>query len=541
MKELNEKQLAVVNSTANKILCLAGAGAGKTHTMIERISKLVSDGVNPESILVLTFTNAAAAEMKCRYLAKYESDKTPEFRTFHSFCYNLICSDAEVRHAIGYVDVPSIIQDVTYKKFQTQIKTELHIKLSDEIINGKKQPSITEKPQLDLFNKRLKKLLIQSSLITFDILCYDICGLFKSHNPVIFPYTVKYKYIFVDEFQDTDPKQWEFVSSFENAKLFITGDSSQALYAFRGADSSIIKSLADSDEWTTYKLNYNYRSTKQICKFANDISREYGSERYHIEMVSNRNGEDVNVEYLPTDYDTEYMDVIELLPELTGTTAILARTNKEVHNIQRWLEESNIEYATNSSDTYTEYILKSVMDDEFRADFLSSLLDADQYVSYMRDISVQHPADKVEFLLNNYKTSYIKYMNDTINSVDIYLNVHLTKNTSMAVISNCCTWVIKKFYPQYNDIPEILSPTKYGVLDAAWEVLSHINKAQNSIYVGTIHSVKGLEYDNVIVTGVESDAFKITNEDMNNLYYVACTRAKNRLFVFEYMRDFKEF
>lgn len=828
---LNEQQLAVVNSTANRILCLAGAGAGKTHTMIERIFKLVSDGVNPESILVLTFTNAAAAEMKCRYLNKCKSEKTPEFRTFHSFCYNLICTDEEVRHAIGYMDVPSIIQDVTYKKFQTQVKTELHIKLSDEIINGKKKSlSVSEQSSLDLFNKRLRKLLIQSSLITFDILCYDICKLFQTHHWAIFPYTLKYKYIFVDEFQDTDPKQWEFVSSFEDAKLFVTGDAPQCqpagtkitmadmsvksiedieigdrlltcyihegryikhtkknkdrytkrvtgisthfadnvvritsdthsscytkdhityakihyegnensyvtylmsndrgwwrvgstklflgsqndgfglrirmrnekgnrvwilgvyesatdawmneqlaaykygipqitwvhknvkfdiedavklyaelgdledkakiclsaygrdicyplftdadinkhfsklhlfecrvgnlipgifdiiypeyrlnqqcipilrnnyeviksiepeanqivyglevedyhnyvgdgilthncIYSFRGADSSIIKSLADNSDWTTYKLDHNYRSTKQICKFSNDISSDYASDKYHIEMKSDRNGEDVNVEYLPADYDTEYMDVVELLSDLTGTTAILARTNKEVRNIQLWLQEQNIEFSTNSSDTYIEYILKSAVDDEFCSDFLSSLLDSEHYSAYMRDISINHPADKTEWLIKNYSTSYIKYIYDKIVDISSHISTHL-RNNSMAEISDCCKWIIKRFLPKYDGIPEISSPTKYGIIDAAWNVLNHIDRTKNPVYVGTIHSVKGLEYDNVIVTGVESPSFRINNEDMNNLYYVACTRAKNRLFVFEYMKEFDEF
>ena len=90
---LNKEQLQAVNSNSDRILCLAGAGAGKTKSFIERISRLVQDGVAPSSILALTFTNAAAAEMRSRYEDKNIGTEIPEFRTFHSFCYSVLCKD----------------------------------------------------------------------------------------------------------------------------------------------------------------------------------------------------------------------------------------------------------------------------------------------------------------------------------------------------------------------------------------------------------------------------------------------------------------
>ena len=146
---LNEQQLAVVNSTANRILCLAGAGAGKTHTMIGRLKHLVTNGVSPNNILVLTFTNAAATEMRSRYARDISNENIPEFRTFHSFCYSLICSDNVVRNKLGYTSIPSIVDEVTEKRIRTTILSELSLKIPMAVIEKTKKPSPKEE-----FSKR---------------------------------------------------------------------------------------------------------------------------------------------------------------------------------------------------------------------------------------------------------------------------------------------------------------------------------------------------------------------------------------------------
>ena len=124
---LNKEQLQAVNSNSDRILCLAGAGAGKTKSFIDRISRLVDDGVAPSSILALTFTNAAAAEMRSRYEDKNIGKGVPEFRTFHSFCYSVLCKDPAVRSALGYDGVPGIATDEQEKAIEDKAKIQCKI------------------------------------------------------------------------------------------------------------------------------------------------------------------------------------------------------------------------------------------------------------------------------------------------------------------------------------------------------------------------------------------------------------------------------
>lgn len=524
---LNEQQLAVVNSTANKILCLAGAGAGKTHTMIERLKYLVSNGVSPNNILVLTFTNAAATEMRSRYARDISNENIPEFRTFHSFCYSLICSDNVVRNKLGYTSIPSIVDEVTEKRIRTTVLSELSLKIPMAVIEKTEKPSPKEKDALDLYEKQFRKYLIHTSQITFDILCYDICKLFKESDQTIFPYKIKYKYIFVDEFQDTDPKQWEFVNSFKSSDLFVVGDSCQALYGFRGADSTIIKSLAKSPEWTTYKMDRNYRSTKQICDFANKISSKYADESTHLEMWSDRSGDKVECISYGDEKDI-IADICKKLPHINGTVAILARTNREVYNICQHLEEHDIGYTTNSTDKHIGYILSSIADNGFYIDFLSSLLDTEHYLAYIKRSQLEKPEDPVKFILTNFSTPYMKLVNDKVENIRLYLTNGLKREDSPVKL---CINVIKRFRSDYDGIPNC-SCTLTSIINAAIEELNVLTKEDEGVYVGTVHSVKGLEYDTVFVTGVGGKSFPIRDQEQNNIYYVACTRAKNKLFIY---------
>lgn len=530
---LNEQQAAVVQSTANRILCLAGAGAGKTHTMIERLRYLVANGVSPHNILVLTFTNAAATEMRSRYI-KSETDVAPEFRTFHSFCYNLICTDKMVQERLGYKEAPAIIDEISEKRIRTTILSELSIKIPAKVLDGQVEPSIKDRKSLEIYERQFRKELLRTSQITFDILCYDVCKLFTTNDESIFPYKVRYKYIFVDEFQDTDSKQYAFITAFKNSNLFVVGDASQAIYGFRGADSSIIKALAKSRDWTTYKLDHNYRSTEQICQYANAISKRYADDAIYLQMQSDVNGEKPKIHYY-SNLDSSYQDLCEKVRLLDGTTAILARTNREVVEIGKTLAMHEIGYVTNTTDDHVRYILMSVLDSGFYADFLSSLLDMSTHLNCIRERQLQQPIDIPEFIIDNYGNGYMKHVQRKVDTIKQSVTRGLSGNQSPSAL---CQWVIQQFRPSYSDMPTSVENTVNSVIQTAITILEQMSQTDSAIYLGTIHSVKGLEYDNVIVTGVYDNSFRIKNEEMNNLYYVACTRAKTRLIV--YMRDVED-
>lgn len=136
---LNTAQKQAVNCDAKNILCLAGAGTGKTFSMISRISRLVDEkSVDTSSILVLTFTNAAACEMRERYRKTHKNQETPLFCTFHSFCYSLISRNSAVARSLGYYkDTPTIADDMTIRKIHTRCRQQCGTKISDDKLNGK--------------------------------------------------------------------------------------------------------------------------------------------------------------------------------------------------------------------------------------------------------------------------------------------------------------------------------------------------------------------------------------------------------------------
>lgn len=530
MNKLNLEQQSVVDSNSSRILCLAGAGTGKSHTMLARISRLVDEGVPPNSILALTFTNAAAFEMKDRYTRNHVGEVIPEFRTFHSFCYSLLVRDRNVLKQMGYNSIPKVADPVTSKRAETKAVIDCNIKLSTKKLSGKEPLTVPEKFQYDLYKKAVDKNLKAENLITFDKLCYGICEMFVNDLDIIQYYKEKYKYIFVDEFQDTDEKQWRFVSSFKDANLMVIGDALQAIYSFRGADSSIIKALSKDESWETIKLSRNYRSTSQICDFANRMST-YADKNYRIPILSEKEGEKVG---LGKSLSIKFSEPVDLVMMDTivdiwnskseGTGAVLCRTNTEVDEVCKILDKKEVAYSTGKRDTDPIHILKSLTNNQYMLDWLSTYLNADRYAEWIRLQEIDSEPDKVKLFTDTY--GRVRAIN--IRLTAIYQIRNILRDNKKSVIS------------RFADMIKVLG-IKNITLDVEISSLSEliqytveaIESAQSSdLYVGTIHSSKGLEYDTVFLVGVDDHSFKLKNEENLNLYYVGITRAKNNLYVF---------
>lgn len=522
---LNKNQQLAVDSNAQKILVLAGAGSGKTTVLLSRISRLVSEGVVPQDILVLTFTNAAAKNMKDRYKKENKGASIPRFGTFHGFCYSLIISNFHIRQHMGYSDIPTIATDEQIKKLKQECKLICGTKISDEVLEGRKPCSTRDRFQYDIFWKKYNKMFKERNMITFDMMCYEICKLFTENNPMIQQYKTKYQHIFVDEFQDTDPRQWDFVSSFTESNIFVVGDVKQAIYAFRGADSEIIKSLASNSDWETIKLSNNYRSTKQICEFSNEIHSCWKSNPYNLDIVSDVDGDDVRV--------LRDCELPELLGEVLsdshiGTVAIICRSNAEVSDIRKFLKDRHIPFKSNAKENKNLDIIKAACDSEYCIDWLSDLLPPGRYNQYIK-MSAIDPlhSTEAEFFKN-----YSDVLGDEIKKV---VDVRTIISGSMPAISKlttiCSLLRIKCKSP-------ILEDESTENIIKFLERLTNPDTDDITLYVGTIHSVKGLEYDTVYVIGVNGDSFQVDTgyEDLLNIYYVACTRAKKKLVVCEESR-----
>lgn len=537
VSKANAAQQSAIDSNAHKILCLAGAGTGKTFTLIERIGRLVKEGMcQGENILALTFTNAAAFEMKERYAKKfsYLNSSLPEFRTFHAFCYSLISNDVSIRTKLGYNQgtPPQICSEEVMKQVRNKVMLQCNIKLSEKKLYDPSLLTDAEQFQYELFHKGFAREMRQRNIITFNALCYKICQLFSSDSELIQRYKRKYTYIFVDEFQDTDPKQWNFVQSFKDSDLFIVGDALQALYGFRNADSSIIKELSENPEWECIKLYENYRSTKQICDFANNMSH-YADDNYRIEIQATRDGDPV-YQSAVVDGDKfraisrEQLDcILTDISMLNGYTAVLCRSNAERSELIEYLQENEIEVATGKTYEEATHIFESARDNDYLVTWLATYLNDADYSDWTRLVAL-HGVE------NNSLEKY-KLFRSTITRNKI-INEHLQKIMRVrSIMKSNATPEDKQ-----SSLFKLLKIRKVGIrkgLQDNSQIAEYISEilgtnTEADVYVGTIHSAKGLEYDNVILVGVDGIRFGLKKEEDKNCYYVGITRAKNWLKVY---------
>ena len=534
--ELNREQLRAVNSDMRKLICLAGAGTGKTRTLIERIVRLVRQGVDPKSILALTFTNAAAFEMKSRFREYISDGESPEFRTFHSYCYELMSIDKNIRSAFGYTAVPEIADENLRKKISKEAIMQSGIKFTKKQLEDPNLLNSLDKTNLRILEKCTSRIMRKENVITFDKLCTSICKLFIEDSPLITKYKNQIKYLHVDEYQDTDKIQHEFVMSFSNsASIFIVGDILQNLYSFRGTTSSILKKLSMDNEWDVIKLSKNYRSTKQICDFANKFSKTYADEYYRIPLESIREGRDVELR----DYDSyttsqKYAYIFDRIAfecknVINGSVAILARTNSECRSIQKELDRNGVQYSTNNRQLDIKYILPSVLDSKFLINWLATFLPSNQYSEFIRmyaKYSVESTGYTEKTFLQNFGLN--KDIEVRMESIYELRNIINSKRTAE---SKCKAILQTIGYPSLS-VKTFDDMDNEALLSEISSAIDSCKHQESSVYVGTIHSVKGLEFDVVYVMGVDGYKFKLDSEDNKNVYYVAITRAKNNLIIY---------
>lgn len=532
---LNEQQLSAVESDDKLILCLAGAGTGKTYTLISRISRLILEGkCKPQNILALTFTNAASAEMSQRYtkfMSECESTR-PEFRTFHSFCYSLLVKDIGVRNALGYSDIPKICTDESFNMISRQVRTQCNIKLTDSQLKSGIKLKGNDRFQYDLYNKALTKAMVAQNTITFGRLCNEVCKLFTSDSPLIKKYKERYTYIFVDEFQDTDPTQWMFVKSFIDSNIFIVGDALQALYGFRNADSTIIKKLANDEAWTTIKLYQNYRSTKQICDFANNMSK-YADDSYRIAINSSKEGERVYSSQAkrPDRFISVSAEMLESVlndvNSMEGSIAILCRQNREVTTVIDYLEDNEIELYSGSINENAKHIFKSGRDNDYMIEWLLSLMDSQTQSDWIRMChlnNIETSDEKIKLILELCKNNKIIF-----NNISSIRSLRKTiRNDNLSILERCVNAF--KILNIKNTLIDTDAKDTKGLIEYIESVLNA--NSRKDVYVGTIHSSKGLEYDNVIVLNVDTKNFPLDSEENRNCYYVAITRARKLLKIY---------
>jgi DNA helicase-2/ATP-dependent DNA helicase PcrA len=392
LNQLNGAQREAVENTEGPVMVIAGAGSGKTRVLTYRIAHLINKGVDPFNILSLTFTNKAAQEMKERIgkIIGGSDARNIWMGTFHSVFSRILRSEAE---KIGYPQNFTIYDTQDAKNL---IKTILKEQGLDEKIykpglvysriSAAKNNLLTAaaylknttiqsedrqaaKPKIGEVYKVYESRCFKSGAMDFDDLLFKTNVLLRDHPDILNKYQHRFKYILVDEYQDTNFSQYIIVkklaAAFEN--LCVVGDDAQSIYAFRGANiQNILNFKTDYPESKTFKLEENYRSTQNIVKAANSIIKHNSEQIEKNVFTSNVEGHKVKVHRAATDneegklvanliYDTQFS--AQARPK---DFAILYRTNAQSRAMEEALRRKNIPYKIHGGQSF--YQRKEIKD-----------------------------------------------------------------------------------------------------------------------------------------------------------------------------------
>ncbi|MEK7074653.1 MAG: UvrD-helicase domain-containing protein, partial [Patescibacteria group bacterium] len=374
LEGLNPKQQEAVLATQGPVLILAGPGSGKTKTLTHRIAYLIGQGVAPENILAVTFTNKAAGEMKTRINALIGTN-TPGFAsalfmgTFHSLGVRILRAHAG---QIGYMptftifdqdDSLSLIKEVmkereiNTKQFAPSIIAHTISGLKSDLVDPQQYADTVGIQDLfpkviydvyTLYQKRLK----DSNAMDFDDLLMNTCHLFQRHPDILEAYQNRFHYIHVDEYQDTDRNQYTIVNLLakKHRNIAVVGDDAQSIYSFRGADMQNI--LNFEKDWPDAKLvvlDQNYRSTQIILDAAQGIISRNRIQKEKKLWTKNQEGEVITVTALENER-AESECVVSTMKDLVSKgyqpqdMVVLYRTNAQSRSIEESLLHHNFPY-----------------------------------------------------------------------------------------------------------------------------------------------------------------------------------------------------
>ncbi|MDR3215798.1 MAG: UvrD-helicase domain-containing protein [Clostridiaceae bacterium] len=597
-KELNEKQREAVEFGDGPLLVLAGAGSGKTRVLTERIARLIESGVSPYSILAITFTNKAAGEMKNRIAGFTEGECRVTASTFHSFAARLLRVEG---HLLGYETAFSIYDEsdsarVIKRLLDARGIEDKKLRSSVEFnINNSKNFGMTPEEFLadndktldkarviyDIF-KEYRRELRSANALDFDDLLSETARLFAEFPEVLQKYQKRYRYILVDEFQDTNKVQYEIVKqlSGEYKNVFVVGDEDQSIYSWRGAViENILNFPKDFPGARVIKLETNYRSAGNILTAANTVIKN-NSTRYGKVLIPNRGtGERIEVYTASTDRDEADYVVKNLygLIKKNGCEyrdfAVLMRANSLSRSFEERFNAHGIPYKVFGGFKFFER--KEIKD---LTAYLRAAVNPRDNESVLRIINVPKRGIGESTVAELVSVAGERIITETLKDIDntgfsgsvkqklktfsaILQDIECARQTMTA--SDFVTFAVersglKNAYEngsqeekmRLENIGEFISSVSEfeeenpeGTIDGYLQSLALISagdevKDGNYVTVATVHAVKGMEFPVVFIIGAEEGIFPILRsiregdiEEERRLMYVAITRAKDRLFI----------
>ncbi|NFS08563.1 DNA helicase PcrA [Clostridium botulinum] len=604
--KLNKEQYEAAITIDGPLLILAGAGSGKTRVLTYRIAHMIENlNIYPSKILAITFTNKAAGEMKERIKALVgDVVEGMWVSTFHSSCVRILRREID---KLGYDKNFTIYDTYDQKTLVKQCMEELNIndkEITDrEIINtigNQKDNLISPKEFKKISNGNYRKdriadayILYQKKLKTnnaldFDDLIYKTVELFKTNKDVLEFYQRKFKYIMVDEYQDTNKSQYELVKllALVHRNMCVVGDDDQCIYEWRGADiSNILNFEKDHKEAKVIKLEQNYRSKGNILNAANEVIKNNSQRKNKVLRTENENGNKIKVFRAYSDIDeakfaaSEIKKIIKDSERSFNDFAVLYRTNaqsrifedvfmkrdipyrligglkfydrKEIKDLMAYLKLINNPLDDISLRRIINVPKRSIGDatvkkvqefaNEMDECMYSVLLDADQiltlsqrsitsikkFVSIMNSFIRKKDEISVSALIKEIleETGYLKELKNSKNPDDVSRVENLKELVSAAA--------------DFERESEDKSLGAFLEKVALVTDIDNYDENSDSVAMMTVHSAKGLEFPVVFMVGMENGIFPGTQslsdpkemEESRRLCYVAITRAKEQLYI----------
>ena len=606
---LNPQQRAAVENTQGPVMIVAGAGSGKTRVITYRVAHLIQKGVDAFNILVLTFTNKASKDMRERISKVVGGEaKNIWMGTFHSVFAKILRVEAE---KIGYPsnftiydtdDSKSLIRTIL-KEMQLDDKLYAANVVFNRISSAKNNlVSYTEylendqiqaedagnkRPLLGLIYETYAKRCYKAGAMDFDDLLFKTNVLLKNHPEVLNKYQQKFRYLMVDEYQDTNFSQYTIVKKLAAAyqNICVVGDDAQSIYAFRGANiQNILNFERDYPDLKVYKLEQNYRSTQNIVEVANSIIANNKNQLEKNVFSANEKGDRIKVSRAFTDNEEGKLVAEAIVQDRLNSGlahkdfAILYRTNAQSRAMEEALRKLNVPYKIYGGLSF--YQRKEVKDliAYFRLTFNPADEEAiKRVINYPRrglgDTTIEKisvAADKHNVTMWQVVCNPQQYIEGRIanqlNDFAVMIQSFAAESKKLDAYETALyiaqhSGILKELHTddsvegrsRYENIQELLNGIKEfaereDIEDRSLAIFMQDialltnddrqnDKDADTVSLMTIHSAKGLEFKNVFVVGLEENLFpsqmSLTSrtdlEEERRLFYVAITRAEKKL------------
>lgn len=376
LNNLNQQQQQAVKYASTPLLVLAGAGSGKTSVIIEKISYLIEQLLYPaKSILAVTFTNKAAKEMQERVKSRLDKEKSKGLMisTFHSlglFILKRHFSDLGYKKNFTLFDSHdslALIYDIAYEEYQLPkqnagfIQSKISFWKSALLTPDEIQPKDDLEEQAAFIYKEYQKYLKSYNSFDFDDLIFQPIQLFKNYSSIQKLWSDKFRYILIDEYQDTNESQYRLLKYLTQGKnkFTVVGDDDQSIYAWRGSRPENLRHLQeDFKDLKVIKLEQNYRSTGRILNVANKLI-ENNSHIFDKKLWSNKDyGEQIKVISLTNDEDEAQFITSDIFFDRVKTKsknsdyAILIRSNYQAYLLERYMQMHKIPYTISGGSSF---------------------------------------------------------------------------------------------------------------------------------------------------------------------------------------------